>query len=343
MNIIERVLGKRLEKIPKEFVGESEAAKTIREKIKEAAASNANILIEGESGVGKGLAGEIIHNHSGRAGKFIVVNCASIQPALFESELFGHRKGAFTDAKEDKRGLIEEAEGGTLLLDEITEIPLDIQAKLLRFTDTGRYRRLGEEKENKANVRIITATNRDITKAMEEKKLRHDLYYRLAQLKIKIPPLRERAQDIEALIKHYSPLLNERKLSREAKQYLINYPFPGNVRELMNLLEVLGMGEGEVSLEELKETLKQYEIFPGKQDEIVEKIWERIKAGGNFWEMVKKPFLARELNRSQVKEFLKRGLALSGGKWKALCKLVNLSEEEYHKFMALLHKYKLKP
>ncbi len=224
-------------------------------------------------------------------------------------------------------------------------MPAEAQAKLLDFVETGRYRRLGESKRRKADVRIIAATNRDVEEAIKEGKFRKDLYYRLSVHRIKIPPLRKREEDIEALIEHYRPLLKGRELTGEAIDYILSHPLPGNCRQLINALTRLGLKMDcpqEISLEEIKEILPA-ENHPQEPADIIEALWRKIKEGGNFWDVVKKPFLSRDLNRSQVKGFLRQGLARAEGRWKNLCSLLNLEEGEYHKFMTFLHDYKLKP
>ncbi len=181
------------------------------------------MFIEGETGTGKGLVAEAIHELSGEEGKFVAVNCPSVPSSLFESELFGHCKGAFTDAKGGKAGLVEEAAGGTLFLDEITEIPLEVQGKLLRFVEAGRFRRVGETEERRVEVRIIAATNRDVGEAIREGRLRSDLFYRLSQRHIVIRPLRERREDIDELLEYYGGLLRGRRLTKEALLLIKDY------------------------------------------------------------------------------------------------------------------------
>ncbi|NIM16818.1 MAG: AAA domain-containing protein [Candidatus Aminicenantes bacterium] len=169
------------------------------------------LLITGETGTGKTYIAEFIHNYSGKKGKFVVVNTPGIPESLFESELFGYKKGAFTNAAGDKKGLVEEAAGGTLLIDEITEVSMPLQAKLLRFIETGKYTRLGEPCEREVNTRIIAATNKDLQNAIEKKEFREDLYYRLNVFEIHLPPLRERKEDIRALVMEKIKYLNGKK------------------------------------------------------------------------------------------------------------------------------------
>ncbi len=211
------------------------------------------VLVTGESGVGKELVARAIHRRSGRrGGPFVAINCGAIPENLLESELFGHKKGAFTDAVHDRRGLFEEANGGTLFLDEIGELPLGLQVKLLRVLEDERIRRLGETKDLQVDVRIVTATHRDLTAETKAGRFREDLFYRLNVLHIHTPPLRERREDIPLLIDHFLARNNARLgtgirgLDTEARRLLYEYSWPGNVRELENTIErAMVLAEGE--------------------------------------------------------------------------------------------------
>lgn len=226
------------------ILGQSAAMAEVFELIKRVANGGANILISGESGTGKELIARAIHYNSLRRGKpFVAATCAAIPAELMESELFGHVKGAFTGALYDKKGLIEEAAGGTIFFDEVSEIPKHLQVKLLRFIQEKEVRRVGSTKTAKIDVRVLAATNKDLKQAIEEGTFRDDLYYRLNVINIKVPLLRERRDDIPILIDHflnkYSAEAGRRKLgvSREALNLLYNYSWPGNVRELENVVE----------------------------------------------------------------------------------------------------------
>ena len=204
------------------------------------------ILLRGESGTGKDLLAKVIHNLSARSSKqFIEVNCASFPENLLESELFGHEKGAFTDAKQRKTGLVEIADGGTLFLDEIGELPLALQAKILKFIDTKSFRRIGGISEIRVNVHIISATNRNLEEAINNGSFRQDLYYRLNVLPITMPPLRDRGRDVIKITEHYlksmSKKFGKRRMSLgiKAKNAFLSYDWPGNVRELKNFIERL--------------------------------------------------------------------------------------------------------
>ncbi|MCB9585001.1 MAG: sigma-54-dependent Fis family transcriptional regulator [Polyangiaceae bacterium] len=211
------------------------------------------VLITGESGVGKELVARALHRRSSRAGKpFVAVNCGAIPENLLESELFGHKKGAFTDASSDRRGLFEEADQGTLFLDEIGELPLGLQVKLLRVLEEETIRRVGDSKDTQIDVRIVAATHRDLMKETQAGRFREDLFYRLNVLPIHVPPLRERREDIQLLIEHFVSRNNARLgtairgLDTEARRLLYEYGWPGNVRELENTIErAMVLSEGQ--------------------------------------------------------------------------------------------------
>jgi len=206
------------------------------------AASDVTVLLRGESGTGKELVARAIHHYSRRAGRpFIAVSCAAIPGSLLESELFGHERGAFTDAKERKLGKLELAHGGTFYLDEIGDMPLDLQAKLLRALQERTIERVGGQDTIRIDVRVLAATNRDLESLMKEGKFREDLYYRLNVVTLNLPPLRERRRDIPLLVEHflakYAPELGERGLAPEALDRLVGHEWPGNVRELENVVQ----------------------------------------------------------------------------------------------------------
>jgi two-component system response regulator AtoC len=222
--------------------------------------------VNGESGVGKELVARAIHDRSPRKHKpFVAINCGAIPENLLESELFGHKKGAFTDASSDRRGLFEEASGGTLFLDEIGELPLLLQVKLLRVLQEETIRRLGDSKDIKVDVRVIAATHRDLAADAKAGRFREDLFYRIHVLSLPIPPLRDRREDIPVLVDHFLARNNERLgtklrgLSSEAQRLLLEYGWPGNVRELENTIErAMVLAEGDcIELHDLPERLRQ--------------------------------------------------------------------------------------
>ncbi len=223
------------------MIGKSAAFLACVDNLTRVAESEASILLYGESGVGKELAAQYIHRRSSRNGKaFIAVDCASIAESMFESELFGHERGAFTGCVGRKLGLFELADGGTLFLDEIGEIPLSMQAKLLRVLESGEYRRVGGTETLRADVRIVSATNRDLLDMVDQGLFRLDLYYRIAGIDVTLPALRERRGDIPALARFLLTRMNGGRsfeLDESALARLVTYDYPGNVRELRNILQ----------------------------------------------------------------------------------------------------------
>jgi len=236
-----------------EILAKSPNMQAIFRTIAKIAEYKTTVLVTGESGSGKELVARAIHRRSSRrGGAFVPVNCGAIPENLLESELFGHKKGAFTDAIADRRGLFEEADGGTLFLDEIGELPLALQVKLLRVLEDEKIRRLGEARDIKVNVRIITATHRDLSAETKAGRFREDLFYRLNVLPIHVPPLRERREDIPLLIEHFISRNNTRLgtsirgMDSECRRLLYEYAWPGNVRELENTIErAMVLAEGE--------------------------------------------------------------------------------------------------
>jgi two-component system response regulator AtoC len=222
----------------------SAGMKAVATTVRKVAAFKTTVLVLGESGVGKELVSRALHTMSRRAeGPFVAINCGAIPDQLIESELFGHVKGAFTDAIADKRGLFEEAEGGTVFLDEIGELPPQIQVKLLRALQEGEIRRVGATTPIKIDARVVAATSRDLAQMVDEGSFRRDLFYRINVMPIEVPPLRERKDDILPLLSHFIALVNHRLgtkvegVSEAAARALLAYPWPGNVRELENTVE----------------------------------------------------------------------------------------------------------
>ncbi|MGZ5008535.1 MAG: sigma-54 interaction domain-containing protein, partial [Methylobacter sp.] len=230
------------------IIGQSPALDSLIRSAKIVAATDVTVLLKGETGTGKEVLATSIQQASARAAKpFISLNCAALPESLIESELFGHKKGSFTGATSDKQGLFQAADGGTLFLDEINSLPLSIQAKLLRFLESGECLAVGEVKPYKVDVRVISATNTDLNKQIEAGQFRPDLYFRLNVVPLELPPLAQRTDDIESLIKHFLALfenthsLTAPKFSKAALKTLKAYPWPGNIRELRNLCERLSI------------------------------------------------------------------------------------------------------
>jgi two-component system response regulator AtoC len=226
------------------IIARSDVMLDIFKTVRKVAEYKSTVLLHGESGTGKELIARSLHFNSGRVKRpFVAVNCGAITETLLESELFGHVKGAFTDASRDKRGLFQEADGGTLFLDEIGELPLSLQVKLLRVIQEGEVRRVGDVRDTKVDVRLVAATAKDLAEEVKGGTFREDLYYRLNVLPIQLPPLRERREDVAILAEHFVEDCNDklgrsvRGVSAEAMKILMDYPWPGNVRELENAIE----------------------------------------------------------------------------------------------------------
>ncbi|MGA9772990.1 MAG: sigma 54-interacting transcriptional regulator [Blastocatellia bacterium] len=261
------------------LIGNSEPMQSLKRSIKSAAGCNSMTLIVGESGTGKELAARGIHNLSSRAGKpFIAINCGAFAESLLESELFGYVKGAFTGAVANRKGLFEAANGGTIFLDEIGEMPPAMQVKLLRVLQERKIRPIGAHNETDIDVRIIAATNRDLRREVEEKRFREDLYYRLHVLVIRMPALRERQSDISLLVPHFLKNIRQKlkrnstiEIEEAALRALCGYHWPGNVRELENALERLSaqIGEGGViTAEQVSGEIRLTQSRPTMGDEI---------------------------------------------------------------------------
>jgi len=222
------------------IIGESDAIKEAIEMAKKVADSDMSVLLQGETGTGKELFAQAIHQGSTRKnGPFVALNCSAFPKDMLESELFGFKKGAFTGATESKKGLIEEADGGTLFLDEVGEMDIGLQAKLLRFLENKKFTKLGETKERQVDIRVLAASNKDLKKASEKDEFRDDLYYRLAGFKIEIPPLRNRDGDIELLANFFLHRMNKKvnAIDDQAMHLLKQYSWQGNIRELKNIIE----------------------------------------------------------------------------------------------------------
>ncbi len=239
--ILRENLGKRAK-----MIGSSQKMRALLDQIRMASTSNSRVLILGESGSGKELVAHVLHEQSTRsAGPFVELNCAAIPQELIESELFGHEKGSFTGAYERKKGKFELADRGTLFLDEIGDMSLQTQAKVLRVIETQEFQRVGGSKSIKVDVRIISATNKDLADAVRKGSFREDLYFRLNVIPIRIPPLRERVEDIHGLVEHFLDLFaaeygqQRKEIAPEALKALQKYPWPGNIRELRNVVERL--------------------------------------------------------------------------------------------------------
>ena len=251
-----------------DLIGESPAMIDLYDQLERISDSETSILLTGESGTGKELVARTIHDKSRRRDKpFVAINCGALPEALLESELFGHVKGAFTDAREDRKGLFQEADGGTLLLDEIGEMPMSMQVKLLRVLEAGTVRPVGGNQEVKVNVRLLSATNRDLTAAIEDSRFREDLFYRINVIQLELPPLRSRGTDVLRIGNHFVQRFAKRAnkevagISEPAAERLLNFSWPGNIRELRNVIEraVALTRHAQIVVEDLPEKIRNYQ------------------------------------------------------------------------------------
>jgi two-component system, NtrC family, response regulator len=338
------------------LVGASTALGELEQEIECAARSDAKILITGESGVGKDIVARLIHQRSRRQGPFVTINCAGVPDSLLESELFGHVRGSFTGAYRDKRGWLDQAQDGTIFLDEVGEMTLRMQALLLRFLENGEIQRVGSDRVQTAgNVRVITATNRNLVERVAGGDFREDLYYRMNVIHIVIPPLRERPEDVGPLITHFLDLFSGAHhvarpvLTEQALTKLNAYPWPGNVRELRNIVErlVVRNRAAVISPADLPREVSSTALArtPVAGPEPVRRshadaLYERMVEGGeSFWTVVYSPFMSRDLTRDDLRSLVARGLEHTRGSYKGLVELFNLSAQDYKRFLNFLRKY----
>jgi transcriptional regulator with PAS, ATPase and Fis domain len=323
------------------IVAASRAMFTVRELARRAGRSDAKALITGESGVGKDLVAREIHARSSRAHRpFVAVNCAGLAEGLLESELFGHVKGSFTGAYRDRRGKIQEADDGTLFLDEVGEMSLRMQAMLLRFLENGEIQTVGDAGPRQVNVRVIAATNRNLPERVAAGQFREDLLYRLGVIHVVIPPLRERPADIPALVEHLIRQSGHAvQFSGEAMRALTRYRWPGNVRELQNVVEQsvwLATGPT-IELADLPEAVRTAGRNIVRRHErrrqVGDQLFEALLARNyTFWEHVHPLFLNRDLTRHDIRELVSRGLSATKGNYRAMLKLFGMTEADYHRF-----------
>ena len=311
------------------IIGQSAQMQELFRIIPKIAQSNSSVLITGESGSGKELVASALHNLSPRRGKnFVTINCAAFPEGLLESELFGHMKGAFTGALYNKQGLFEIADGGSVLLDEIGEMPMSLQAKLLRVLENGVFRRIGGTTDIKVDVRIISATNKDLREEITAGRFREDLFYRLNVVPILVPPLRERKDDIPLLINHFLKKISDtpKRIMPDAMKLLIDHPWMGNVRELENLIQriTLFADKTEVAQEDLPSEITGAGGFPAKVGEVLQ-----IPDDG-----VNIDTIIEDIE----KQYLLKALEKTGGVKTEAAKLLNIT---FRSFRHRLNKYGL--
>ncbi|MCX6544240.1 MAG: sigma-54 dependent transcriptional regulator [Acidobacteria bacterium] len=329
------------------IIGHSPALQAICALAERVAEGDARVLITGESGVGKDLVAQLIHSHSHRADQpFVAVNCAGVTETLLESQLFGHVKGAFTDAFRDKIGILQLAHNGTIFLDEVAEMSLRMQALFLRFLENGEIQPVGSDVvRTQVNGRVIAATNKDLAAAVAAGNFREDLMYRLDVVHIRVPPLRERTEDVRALIEHCLSRAERRiTLTEEAFRALETYRWPGNVRELQNVVERLiwTSVEDVVGVEHLPTRLLQGRtdsILPARERrrQRADDIFKALTEGSfSFWEHVHPLFLDRDITRNDVRDLVRRGLAATRGNYQALVRLFGMPDTDYKRFLNFL-------
>ncbi len=337
-----------------ELVAASSITKRLVEDCQLAASTRSKVLITGESGVGKEVFANLIHTHSPRkSSPMVTINCAGVPETLLESELFGHVRGSFTDAHRDRRGLLELAHGGTIMLDEIGEMSMRMQTLLLRFLETGEIQRVGSDQAQRVvDVRLIAATNRDLLEETKKKTIREDLYYRLAVVHVVIPPLRDRREDISPLLDLYLRRASAAEgrpapvLTPEAREFLVGYRWPGNVRELKNVVErlMVRFSGSPVAVSDLPEELfdaqESVVTAGGHWSNLVDDCYNRMLNGGeSFWTVVYEPFIMRDLTRDAVRALLQRALLQTRGSYTLVADLFNLQPSEHRRFMRFLHQH----
>ncbi len=341
-------------KVQAQLIGVSDATRRVLEDVDCAAVTDAKVLITGESGVGKEVVAQLIHQRSHRAGaKLIAINCAGVPDSLLASELFGHVRGSFTDAYRDKQGWLEQAHRGTIFMDEVGEMSLQMQAAMLRFLENGEIQRVGSERRSAiVDVRVIAATNRRLVERVAANEFREDLFYRLNVIHIEVPPLRERPDDVPVLVDYFLDLFTEvyridrPKFSKDALEQLVAAPWPGNVRQLRNVLERLAVHTSRniITAADLpREVLSMIPIADGTRSASAvganEELFKRmVHNGESFWTAVYAPFMAHDLTRDDVRAIVREGLLRTRGGYKAVAALFNIPAD-HRRLVTFLRKH----
>ena len=336
-----------------QLIGISNGTQRVLEDIACAAATDAKVLITGESGVGKEVVAQLIHRRSRRAdAKLIAINCAGVPDSLLASELFGHARGSFTDAYRDKQGWLEQAHRGTIFMDEVGEMSLQMQAALLRFLENGEIQRVGADRRSAVvDVRIIAATNRRLIDRVAANEFREDLFYRLNVIHIEIPPLRERPDDVPPLVDHFLDIFKDTyrierpRFSRDAMEQLMAAPWPGNVRQLRNVLErLMVLARDVITAADLpREVLSMVSSAGGAAKKVGastnEELFKRmVQNGESFWAAVYAPFMAHDLTRDDVRAIIREGLLRTRGGYKAVATLFNIPSD-HRRLLSFLRKH----
>ena len=338
-----------------QIVGSSAVMRDLAEEIASVGRSDAKVLITGESGVGKELVARAIQTRGPRARKpFVVVNCAGLPETLLESELFGHAKGSFTGAYRDRPGKLEIAHTGTIFLDEVGEMSLRMQGLLLRALETGELQKVGAERSSgRVDVRVITATNRDLREMVARGHFREDLLYRLKVIHIQVPPLREHKEDIPELVDSFLERFVQRgdyvarQISPEALSFLTAYAWPGNVRELENVVERLVVaGRNEmIQVDDLPFEVRAHSgvgVRPTRERRrtIADELFRRlVENKESFWTAVYPLYMRREITRAQVRDLLRKGLEESRGSYRQVTQMFNMAPSDYKRFLNFLRKH----
>jgi len=344
------------------LIGKSAAVQALEAEIDSASKSDAKVLITGETGVGKEVVSRLIHHRSARAAAGLVtLNCAGLPDSLLESELFGHVRGSFTGAYRDKPGLLEMAPNGTVFLDEVGEMSTRMQVVLLRFLESGEIQRVGADRSHtRVNVRLITATNRDLQAQINSGAFREDLYFRLNVIRFSIPPLRERSDDVPLLVNYYINNFSQShkvagpEITPDAMAAMMGYRWPGNIRELKNVVEriVLKAAGRAVKVSDLPLEIVSARpaVVPAnpsepfdptvppnaKADELAALM---IKQGESFWSAVYPTFMSRDLTRVDLRRIIQIGLETTNGNYRLLVQLFNMQPDDYKRFLAFLRKH----
>jgi DNA-binding NtrC family response regulator len=341
---------------PPAMIGASAALRELKDEISRVAQSDAKVLITGESGVGKDLVASRIHALSPRASRpYVAMNCAGLPETLLESELFGHVKGSFTGAHRDKPGKLETANLGTVFLDEVGEMSLRMQGLLLRFLETGELQKVGSDRTTVVKVRVIAATNRDLTELIAQGLFRQDLYYRLHVIHLHVAPLRDRREDIPPLIEHFLTEFGNASgapapvMSPEALAALQAYAWPGNVRQLENIVQrlVVNARSTVLRLEDLPGELRaalpapiHVPVRSERRHTISDRLYRQLTEGReSFWTAVYPLYMDREITRQQIRELVRKGLEDARGNYKIVTKLFNIEPNDYKKFLNFLRKH----
>jgi transcriptional regulator with GAF, ATPase, and Fis domain len=340
------------------LLGTSDAMQTVLADVESAARSDAKVLLTGETGVGKEVVARAIHQRSRRStGPFITINCAGVPDSLLESEFFGHARGSFTGAYRDNPGLLRQANGGTVFLDEVGEMSLRMQALLLRFLETGEIQTVGASAAHApVSVRVITATNRDLLEASLAREFREDLYYRLNVFQIRIPPLRDRPTDIPLLVDHYLQYFAEQHrqdllvITPETMELLVAYGWPGNVRELRNVVERLVLRVRGPIVESSSLPAEVLSFVPAEpQAESIGSVPHQARVTAiidrllvqkeSFWTTAYATFMARDITREDMRLIVRTGLERTQGSYRLLVSLFNMGGDDYKRFLGFLKQH----